>query len=212
MSSGIGCRVEAHAERGGMRSEQADRRGKLAAGFAPAEFGIDDVALQAVRRAEMYADLGDAVQFVFWHILRHPVAAVVGEVQLLGFRMPVEADGVADAARDHFGARTIEIHAMDQAVLVVMQHVIAGLADRNVELVVGTDADELPAMGLVLRSLSKITSASRIVDDNPRPFPSWRSSKFADVERAVLRRGRSAGRDQRPKTLTSRLPSSLTMA
>src|SRR6476620_11653602 len=33
--------VEAHAKRGRMWTEQPDRRGEIAAGFAPAEFGID---------------------------------------------------------------------------------------------------------------------------------------------------------------------------
>ena len=136
-----------------MRAQQGDRRGVVAAGFAPAEFGIDDIALQAIGRAEMLADLGDAVEFVLRHVFRHPVAAVVGEVELLVFRIPVEADGVADAARDHLGAAAVEIDAPDQAVRVAMQHVVAGLPDRNVELVVGADADELPAMGFVLRQL-----------------------------------------------------------
>src|ERR1700738_300915 len=126
-----------------MRAEQADRRGVVAAGFAPAEFGIDDIALQAIRRAEMFADLGDAIELVFGHVLRHPVAAVVGEVELLGFRIPVEADGVANTTRDYFGAAAVQIHSPDLAVGVVMQDVVAGLSDRNIELVVGPDSDEL---------------------------------------------------------------------
>src|SRR3981081_2566106 len=112
-----------------MRAEQADRRGVRATRFAPAYFGIDDIALQAIRRAEMFADLGDAIEFVLGHVLRHPVAAVVGEVELLGFRIPVEADGVADATRDYFGAAAVQIHPPDLAVGVVMQDGVAGMAD-----------------------------------------------------------------------------------
>ena len=98
----------------------------------------------------MLADLGDAIEFVLRNIFRHPVAAVVGEIELLGFRIPVETDSVAHAARDHFGAGAIEIDPPDLAVGVVMQDVVAGLPDRNIQLVVGSDGDELPAMGFVL--------------------------------------------------------------
>ena len=99
--------------------------------MAPAEFGIGNIALVAIRRAEILADLGDAVELVLGNVLRHPVAAVVGEVELLVLRIPVEADGVADAEGDHFGAGAVEIDAADLAVIVVMQHVVAGLADRK---------------------------------------------------------------------------------
>ena len=112
---------------------KADRRGVVAAGFAPAEFGIDDIALQAIRRAEMFADLGHAVEFVLGHVFRHPVASVVGEVELLGLGIPVEADRVANALGDHFRAGAVEIDPADLAVGVVMQHVVAGLADRNIQ-------------------------------------------------------------------------------
>ena len=127
--------------------------GEVAAGMSPAEFGVGDIALIAIRRAEMLADLGQAIEFVLRHVFRHPVAAVVGEIELLGFRMPVEADGVADAARDHSTPVPSRFIRADLAVGVVVQHVVAGLSDRNIELVVGADGDELPAMGLVLRQV-----------------------------------------------------------
>ena len=142
-----------------------------------------------IRRAEMFADLGDAIEFVLRHVFRHPVAAVVGEVELLGLRMPVEADGVANAPGDHFGAAAVEIHPPDQAVIVVMQHVVAGLADRNIELVVGTDADELPAMGFVLRQIvedhRRLRRAVEIILDL---VDLGDLREFGDVERAVLER------------------------
>ena len=141
----------------------------------------------AERRAEMLAGLGDAVEFVLRHVFRHPVAAVVGEVELLGDRMPVEADGVAHAARDHFGAAAVEIHAADLAVRVGGRHVVAGLADRNIELVVGADADELPAVGLVLRQIvvdhRRLRRTVEIVLDL---VDLGDLREFGDVERAVL--------------------------
>ena len=72
--------------------------------MSPAEFGVRNIALKAIRRAEMLAHLGDAIEFILGNIFRHPVAAVVGEVHLLVLGIPVEADGVADTLGDHFHA------------------------------------------------------------------------------------------------------------
>ena len=53
--------VESHAERGRVRSEQRDRLGELVARAAPAEFRVRNVALVAIRKAEIVlARLGDA--------------------------------------------------------------------------------------------------------------------------------------------------------
>src|SRR4029077_17744405 len=78
-----GAGVEPHAERRGVRAHQRDRPYKFTAAMAPAEFGIGNIALIAIRRAEMLADLGDAVELVVGDIFRQPIAAVVGEVELL---------------------------------------------------------------------------------------------------------------------------------
>src|ERR1700722_18383139 len=75
--------VEAHAERSRVRAHQADRRDELAARMAPAEFRIRNIALVAIGRAEALADLGDAVELVVRDVFGQPVAAVVGEVELL---------------------------------------------------------------------------------------------------------------------------------
>src|SRR5882724_5752129 len=179
--------IEAHPERGGMRAHQGNRRGIVGAGFSPAEFGIDDIALQAIGRTEVLADLGHAVELILRHVFRHPVASVVGEVELLGLGIPVEADGVADAPGDHFGAGAVEIDAADLAVGVVVQHVVAGLSDRDVQLVIGTDSDELPAVGFVLRQIVVDHGRfRRIVDDVLDLFDLGHLRQFGDVERAVL--------------------------
>ena len=88
----------------------------------------------------MLADLGDAIELVLRNVFRQPVAAVVGEVELLVHRIPVEAHRVAHAQRDYFGAGAVKIDTADLAMLLVMQDVVARLAYLQVELVVGTDA------------------------------------------------------------------------
>src|ERR1700754_2038037 len=133
-----------------MRPHQADRRGELAAGLAPAEFRAGEVALVAVRRAEIFAGLGDAVKLVLRNILGQPVAAVIRKIELLGIRIPVEADRVADALGDHFRAATVKVHAPNLAVGVVMKNVIAWLSDWHIQLAVRTNRNELPAVGFIL--------------------------------------------------------------
>jgi len=69
----------------------------------------------AIREAEVAAFLvfRNAVELVFRSGIAGPVAAIVGEPQLLGHRMPVEADGVADAARDDLHAGSVGVVAAD---------------------------------------------------------------------------------------------------
>ena len=65
-----GAGVETHAERGRMRPELGDRRLEVAARASPAEFIVGDVALVTVRKPEMLARPGDAVEFVVGQFLR----------------------------------------------------------------------------------------------------------------------------------------------
>src|ERR1700733_12885568 len=192
--------IETHAERGCVRTHQADWRRELAAGVSPAEFGVGNIALPAIGGAEVLADLGDAVEFVVRKVFRKPVAAVVGEVELLGFGIPVEADGVADADGNDFRARTVEVDTADLAMILVMQHVVAGLADRNIELVVRSDGDELPAVGFVLRQVVVDHGGlRRIVEIVFDLFDLRHLREFGDIKGAVLEgdavRAVEAGRD-----------------
>ena len=70
-----------------------------------------------------------------------------------------------------------------------MQHVVAGLPDRNIQLVVGTDGDELPAVGFVLGQVvvdhGRLRRTVEIVLDL---VDLGDLRKFGDVERAVLER------------------------
>ena len=70
-----------------------------------------------------------------------------------------------------------------------MQHVVAGLPDRNIQLVVGSDGDELPAVGFVLGQVvvdhGRLRRTVEIVLDL---VDLGDLGKFGDVERAVLER------------------------
>ena len=102
----------------------------------------------AVRVAEvLLPGLGEAVQLVVGQILGPPVPLIVGEPELAGLGMEVEADGVADAAGHDLHAAAVEVDAADVRVLVgVGLADVAGRAHRQVELAVGADLDELPAV------------------------------------------------------------------
>jgi hypothetical protein len=99
----------------------------------------------AIRLAEILADLGHAIELVVGQIFGEPIAAIVGEVEVLGFRIPVKSDAVANAECDDFGAAAVEIDAANLPVILVMQDIVARLTDLHIELVVGTDRQELPS-------------------------------------------------------------------
>ena len=182
-----GAGVEPHAERRGVRAHQRDRRYVVLAVVAPAELDVGDIALMAIRLAEIQAELGDAVELVVGQVLRQPVAAVVGEVELVRLRIPVEADRVADAEGDLFGAGAVEIHAAQLAMILIMQHVVAGLTDFEIELVVRADGQELPAMRLVLgQVLVDDDRLRRLVDLVFDIVDLGDLRQLGDVERAVL--------------------------
>ena len=74
----------------------------------------------------MLPDFRDAIEFVLRNILRKPVASVVGEVELLVHRIPVEAHRVAHAPGDYFSAGTVEIDTADLAMVLVVQTLLPG--------------------------------------------------------------------------------------
>src|SRR5216684_4705630 len=179
--------IEAHAERGGMRAEQRHRRLELAARAAPAELIVGNIALMAIGVAEMLARLGDPVELVVRQLLRQPVAAVVGEVELLGHRMEIEADRIAHAAHIGFRAAAVEIDAPDLAVGLGRQADVTGRADIDVELVVWPHRDEFPAMRLVIGELVVDDDRLRRIVEIVLDLLELRDpGAFGDVERAVV--------------------------
>src|ERR1041385_7692907 len=71
--------IELHAERRDMGAEVQHRRGELRALMPHREFRIRQVALVAIRIAEMLADLVDHVELVARDVVAHPVAGVFGD-------------------------------------------------------------------------------------------------------------------------------------
>ena len=71
--------------------------------------------------------------------------------------------------------------------VLVVQHVVARLADRNVELVVGPDGDELPAVRLVLRQVRvDHRRLGRVVENVLDVVDLGDLRQLGDVERAVV--------------------------
>src|SRR3989454_5705115 len=124
-----------------MRAHQSDRLLELVARATPAHLAIREGAVVAVREAEMLAGLGDAIELVFGQVLRQPVAAVLGEVELLGHRVPVEADGIPDASRVDLRAAAVEVEPPDLRVGGGRFTDVARRADVDVELLVRSNAD-----------------------------------------------------------------------
>ena len=100
----------------------------------------------AVREAELLASLGGVVQLVAGQVVAQHVAAVVGEPERLVERAPVEADGVAHAARHHLRLAAIGLHAQDLAVGRARHADVARRADADIQQPVRAEADELRAV------------------------------------------------------------------
>src|SRR5687767_6690836 len=63
--------------------------------------------------------------------------------------MPVETDGVTDAARKHFGARTVRLHPRDRSetfVLACAVADVAGGANGNIEKAVRSEPEVFPSV------------------------------------------------------------------
>jgi hypothetical protein len=95
----------------------------------------------------MHASAWRMVEFVGRQVVAEQVAAVVGEPELPGLRLPVEADAVAYASGIDISAAAIGIHAQDIGVaLRIGVADVAGRAYRHVEFAVRAEGDEFPAM------------------------------------------------------------------
>src|SRR3981081_1373927 len=89
--------VELHAERSHVGAELQHRRGELRTFVTHRELWIRQVALMAVRIAEVLAELRDHVELVARYIVAHPVTGVFGEPVLAAARIDIAADAVANA-------------------------------------------------------------------------------------------------------------------
>jgi hypothetical protein len=104
----------------------------------------------AVGKAEVFAGLGQPVQFVWRLIVAEVVATVVREPQFARYRVKVEPDGVPDAAGHHLGLPSAEVETRDGGMERPGRLAdVARCADRNVETPIRAEGDELPAVALL---------------------------------------------------------------
>ena len=100
----------------------------------------------------MQAGLRRRVQLIARHVVTHHVAAVVGEPELARLRVPVEPDGIPDAAREDLEPRAVRLHPHDRGVTrIVPLADVARSADGDIQQPVGSECDELLAVMGVLR-------------------------------------------------------------
>src|SRR5207249_6712203 len=112
-----------------------------------AKFRIRKRARVTVRKTEIESRPRRVIERIGRSVITKHVAPVIGEPQLVRPRIPIESHRVADAAREYFEARTIGIHAHDIGVAIgIALADVAGCAHGDVELSVGTESDEFPAV------------------------------------------------------------------
>jgi len=99
----------------------------------------------AKRKAEvLFARLGNLVQGVIRQFLAHPIATVVGEPEVAGLGVEVEAHRISHARGNGLVTRTVEVHLVNLRVIARVADV-ARRADVVVKLVV-VHAQILPAV------------------------------------------------------------------
>ena len=79
-------------------------------------------------------------------IVAEQVASVIGEPQLARGRVPVEAHGIADAAREDLEPGSIRSHSPDGVVGIAAIADVARRADGHIQHAVRAEADELPSV------------------------------------------------------------------
>src|SRR6185503_6705651 len=139
--------VEAHAEGRHVRAKEPGWRGELRARAPRVVLGVAQAVAVTEGKAEVLARAREAVQLVGRLVVAEPVAPVVGEPELAGLRLEVEADAVAHAARDHLGTAARNIELRDGRMQQTGRRAdVARRADGHVETTVRTERDELPAV------------------------------------------------------------------
>ena len=105
------------------------------------------VAAAIPGKAEVLASLGDAVEFARGNGVTHAVDLIVSEPQSLVLRVEVHAHRVAHAVGVNHTIRAIALHRNDAAnanrailVKLFLARHVEGLAQRNIQAVIGPDA------------------------------------------------------------------------
>src|SRR4051812_39652708 len=102
-----------------------------------------------IRKSEIVlARLREPIELVLRYVLRQPIAAVLGEVELPQHRVPVHSDDLPNPVCHHFRAAAVEIDTTELRMGGRRHADVTGCADVEIELVVGADGEELPAVRL----------------------------------------------------------------
>ena len=129
------------------------------------------------------------VELVLRNVLGQPVALVLSEVQHLGDRVEVHSDHLPDAVRHDLHAAAVEIDAAELCVGRRWHADVAGRADVEIQLVVGPDGQELPAMRFIARQIVIDDGRlGRIVELGLDIVDLRDLVELGDVERAVVQR------------------------
>src|SRR5689334_7992038 len=112
--------VESHAECRDVRPEFQNGRPELTAGTLLPEFRISDRDPMTVGITEVLSFDGRMIKLIGRLIVAQPVPAVVGKPELLRGGVPIEADGIPDAAGDDFIPCAVRIHPGNMAVTVTV--------------------------------------------------------------------------------------------
>ena len=139
--------VEPHADRGDVRAERVRRRDELRTRAFFSVLRIREVAAVAVRISKVQPRLRRVVQFVGRYVAAERIATVFGEPHFFRRRVPVETNRVPHAARKHLRARSVRVHPGDRCELRIARLAdVARRPDRHIQLSVGPERDELPAV------------------------------------------------------------------
>ena len=184
------CRSACRAPRRAGRACCAGGANSLHGALA-AEFRVRDGAGVAIRIAEVLAGARDVIERVGRHVVAQLVAAVVVNHSSLRARIPVEADGVAHARARRLRAPmpSAFIRMMFGVPIGVRLADVARRADRNVELAVGPEGDELAAVVAVGRkAVGDDHRLRRIVEAALDVVEAQDAVDGRHVERAVAKR------------------------
>src|SRR5690606_7899252 len=114
--------------------------------------GIEDHAAMAVGIAKVLTSPGRAIELVGRNVVAELVAAVLGEPQLTGLGVPVEAERVADPAGVDLELTALMAHPGDAGeVRLVAEAIVTGGADCQVQAPIGAEANVSPAVVMQAR-------------------------------------------------------------
>ena len=117
-----------------------------------AELRVRHIGGMPERIAEMQAGAGGQVDLLGGDVVAQHVPAIVGEPEVAGFRVPVEADAVANALGVDFRCAAVRVHAQDGGEPRILRKAdVAGRPHRHIQLSVGAELDVLPAVVPVVR-------------------------------------------------------------